>query len=411
MTSTSFRALALGLVLFAVAPSADARAGSGHRSHDSSTSNASSTPDIVDLAVGAGSFETLVAAVQAAGLVDALKGDGPFTVFAPTDEAFAALGDDTLASLLEPENRDRLVAILTYHVVAGEVPAAVAITLDSGTTLNGQRVDVAYDGSTLRIDEATVVQADLRARNGVVHVIDRVLLPEDRDLVEVGADAGSFATLAAALDAAGLIEALQGEGPFTVFAPTDAAFAALGEDTIEALLRPENRDQLVDVLTYHVVEGRVYADGALSAGTAATLQGGEVSIGIRDGAARVNDARLLTTDVEASNGVIHVIDRVLMPEDGLRAASAAERLIEGAIERGAPRFNRGDPGACAAIYATAAEGLLAIEVVPATSKQILERALRRAGRTRDASDQAWILRDALDAVYTELGEMHTAMNR
>lgn len=179
---------------------------------------------------------------------------------------------------------------------------------------------------------------------------------------------------------------------------------------IADLLRPENRDQLVDVLTYHVVEGRVYAADALAAGEAATLQGGVVSVGIRDGGARVNRARLVSTDVEARNGVIHVIDRVLMPPDGRRAGRPAERLIERAIERGAPRFNAGDPRACAAIYFTAAEGLVAIDAVPDTSKETLRRALQRAGRTRDASDQAWILRDALDAVYRDLGEMDTALN-
>ena len=133
--------------------------------------------DIVDTAVAAGSFKTLVAAVQAAGLVDALKGEGPFTVFAPTDEAFAALPEGTVENLLKPENKEQLVAILTYHVVSGAVPSATAVTLEKGETLNGQSIKLKYDGKVLMINDAKVVQADIEASNGVIHVIDKVLIP------------------------------------------------------------------------------------------------------------------------------------------------------------------------------------------------------------------------------------------
>ncbi len=134
--------------------------------------------DIVDTAVGAGSFNTLVAAVQSAGLVDTLKGDGPFTVFAPTDEAFGKLPEGTVESLLEEENRDQLVAILTYHVVSGKVMAAdlVGQTMDA-KTVNGQTV--AVDGTDgVKVNGATVISADVGASNGVIHVIDTVLLPK-----------------------------------------------------------------------------------------------------------------------------------------------------------------------------------------------------------------------------------------
>ena len=134
--------------------------------------------DIVDTAVEAGSFTTLVAAVEAAGLVDTLKGEGPFTVFAPTDEAFAALPAGTVEDLLKPENKDQLVAILTYHVVAGKVTAADVVKLDTATTVNGAAADVTVSGSTVKIDEATVTATDIKASNGIIHVIDTVILPE-----------------------------------------------------------------------------------------------------------------------------------------------------------------------------------------------------------------------------------------
>ena len=135
--------------------------------------------DIVDTAVSAGSFKTLVAAVQAAGLVDTLKGEGPFTVFAPTDEAFAALPAGTVDDLLKPENKDQLVKILTYHVVPGNVKAADVVKLDSAKTVNGQSVAIKVVDGKVMVDNATVTTADIEASNGVIHVIDTVLLPKE----------------------------------------------------------------------------------------------------------------------------------------------------------------------------------------------------------------------------------------
>jgi uncharacterized surface protein with fasciclin (FAS1) repeats len=133
--------------------------------------------DIVDTAVAAGSFKTLAAALQAAGLVDTLKGKGPFTVFAPTDEAFAKLPAGTVESLLKPENKDKLVAVLTYHVVPGSVWARDVAKMDSAKTVQGKSVRIAAKGGSVKVDDATVVTADVAASNGVIHVIDRVILP------------------------------------------------------------------------------------------------------------------------------------------------------------------------------------------------------------------------------------------
>ncbi len=142
-----------------------------------STTPARGSADIVDTAVSAGSFSTLVAAVQAAGLVDTLKGPGPFTVFAPTDAAFAALPPGTVENLLRPENREQLRAVLTYHVVPGDVRAAQVVGLSSATTVQGSDVRIRVQDGQVRVNEATVVSADVACSNGVIHVIDRVILP------------------------------------------------------------------------------------------------------------------------------------------------------------------------------------------------------------------------------------------
>jgi uncharacterized surface protein with fasciclin (FAS1) repeats len=137
-----------------------------------------SSQDIVDTAVAAGSFKTLVAALKAAGLVDTLKGKGPFTVFAPSDDAFAKLPAGTVDELLKPENKQKLIAILSYHVVAGKVTAAQAMKLSSAKTVNGQSLTISTDGGTVKINDATVTKADVMCSNGVIHVIDTVLMPK-----------------------------------------------------------------------------------------------------------------------------------------------------------------------------------------------------------------------------------------
>ncbi len=269
--------------------------------------------DIVDTAVSAGSFKTLVAAVKAAGLVETLKSKGPFTVFAPTDEAFAKLPAGTVEMLLKPENKAKLQAILTYHVVPGKVMAADVVKLTGATTVQGQKVDIAVKDGKVTVDSATVVKTDIGCSNGVIHVIDSVILPADKDIVDTAVGAGSFKTLAAALTAAGLIDTLKGEGPFTVFAPTDEAFAKLPAGTVESLLKPENKEKLVAILTYHVVAGKVMASDVVKLKSAATVNGKEVTIKVSDSGVMVDGAKVVKTDIETSNGVIHVIDSVILP--------------------------------------------------------------------------------------------------
>ena len=343
--------------------------------------------DIVDIAVEDGRFTTLVAAVQAAGLVDALKGEGPLTVFAPTDDAFAALPEGTVEALLA--DIPTLTDILLYHVVAGEVMAADVAGLSSATTLNGLNFSIKLENGNVYLnDTVQVIITDIEASNGVIHVIDAVLLPSfsvsntgtnnlnlrsgpgldqsiigtfptgaraealarnaagdwvqinyngqtgwvfaplttssgdiqtlevtPGSIVDIAVADGRFTTLVAAVQAAGLVDALSGEGPLTVFAPTDDAFAAalqaLGISAEDLLA---DTDTLSSILLYHVVAGQVMAADVVNLQSATTLNGAEIRISVQDGNVFLNDTiQVIITDIEASNGVIHVIDGVLLP--------------------------------------------------------------------------------------------------
>ena len=268
------------------------------------------TRDIVDIAVEDGRFTTLVAAVQAAGLVDALKAEGPLTVFAPTDDAFAALPEGTVEALLA--DIPALTNILLYHVVDGKYMASDVVELSQLETLQGQYLDIQVMDGKVMIDNAQIIITDIEASNGVIHVIDAVILPETRDIVDIAVEDGRFTTLVAALEAAGLVDALKAEGPLTVFAPTDEAFAALPEGTVEGLLA--DIPALTDVLLYHVVDGKVMASDVVDLSSAITLSGQDVSISVMDGEVMINDSVVIIPDIEASNGVIHVIDAVLLPQ-------------------------------------------------------------------------------------------------
>ena len=360
--------------------------------------NSAGSKDIVETAVGAGQFKTLVQAVGAAGLVDTLKGPGPFTVFAPTDDAFAKLPKGTLESLLKRENRAKLVDILTYHVVPGRVVANQVAELPKADTVQGSSVLISAKDGSVRVAGAKVIKADIDASNGVIHVIDTVILP--KDIVATADEAGQFKTLLAAAKAAGLLNALKGEGPLTVFAPTDEAFAALPDGTVADLLKPENQDRLAAILKYHVVAAEISLGGRRSK----TLQGSQLDIR-PTGGFRVDGANVLLADVRATNGVVHIVDRVLLPTLSEPSASRkAMSVIELAIERGVPLFNAHNPEACAAIYEVAAKSLLDghREALDGTARSRLQKALTSIREDRRPDRQAWILRYALDDVYRNL---------
>lgn len=298
--------------------------------------------DLVDTAVELEDFSTLVAAVQKAGLEDDLRGEGPFTLFAPTDEAFADLLETLDVTAEELLNRSDLADILLYHVVSGKVMSSDLQDGMEPATLNGKKVKIALNPDK-KVNDSNIEFADLEASNGVIHVIDKVLLPPadppaeepkeepapeeppaeeptaeeptgeapTADIVDTAVAAGSFTTLVAAVQKAGLVDELKGEGPFTVFAPTDDAFAALLKSldvTAEELL---NRSDLADILLYHVVKGNVLSTDLVDGMEVETLNGKKVKISLNP--AMVNDSKISSADIKTTNGVIHVIDSVLLP--------------------------------------------------------------------------------------------------
>jgi transforming growth factor-beta-induced protein len=264
---------------------------------------------IVDVAIADGRFTTLVAAVQAAGLADTLSGPGPFTVFAPTDDAFAALPAGTVEALLA--DPAALARVLTYHVVSGAVDAATVVGLDVATTVQGGPVFVRIEGGEVRINDARVIITDVPASNGIIHVIDAVLLPPAGSIADIVTSRAEFSTLATAVTTAGLAATLDGPGPFTVFAPTNDAFALIPAATLQGLLA--DTAALSNVLLYHVVPGIVPAAEVVTLSSATTAQGGALSIQVDAGVVRVGSAQVMVTDIPADNGIIHVIDAVLIP--------------------------------------------------------------------------------------------------
>jgi transforming growth factor-beta-induced protein len=333
--------------------------------------------NIVENAVNSADHTTLVAAVQAAGLVETLSGEGPFTVFAPTNAAFDKLPDGTVDTLLMEENKDQLTTVLTCHVVAANAMSDAIMGMiadDNGThpvpTVGGCTLDAKMDGDNITLTDeqgnvATVTIADVRQSNGVIHVIDTVMLPAaeeeamnddmsgdmsdeamaddgmadagdnpmvggaamfaDQNIIENAVNSPIHTTLVAAVKQAGLVETLSGEGPFTVFAPTDDAFAALPDGTVETVMMDENKDQLTKILTAHVIPGRLTA-ADLTAGLSGrqfnnftTVSGDALSVQkSASGDAYVYDENgnaweVTTADVMQSNGVIHVVEGVLLP--------------------------------------------------------------------------------------------------
>jgi uncharacterized surface protein with fasciclin (FAS1) repeats len=312
------RAFTFGIVASSILASAGvaAAAASADKAAVCTASAASyveSEQDIIATAMGNKDFSTLVTAIKAADLVEALQGPGPFTVFAPTNAAFAKVDPKTLDSLLK--NKPLLQGVLKYHVVSGKALAADVVKQSAWVTLAGQQIDVKAEGGKVMIDNATVTATDIKCSNGVIHVIDSVIMPSTIDIVATAMQAGKFKTLCAAVEAAGLASTLQGEGPFTVFAPTDDAFAKLPAGTVEGLLKPENKAKLTALLTYHVVPGRVFASKVVASKSLKTVQGQEIAISVKDGKAMADKATIIKTDIDASNGVIHVIDAVLMPAE------------------------------------------------------------------------------------------------
>lgn len=272
--------------------------------------DASSTLNIVQTAQANGNFTTLVAALQATGLDNTLSGAGRFTVFAPTDAAFAALPPGTVQTLLQPANLPTLSDILLYHVTNNGLLASSVVTQTYLTTINGQRVDVTVTPTGVKIDNANLVLTDILCSNGVIHVIDSVLQPSLETIPQKAQSVGGFSTLLTAVGVAGLAPALSSPGPFTVFAPTDTAFAPL---PVHRLLFPTNLFKLTSILSYHVVPGRIYVDQLQNGQILTTLNNKQLVVTRIAGSTFVNGIQIQTGDVECKNGNIHVLGGVLIP--------------------------------------------------------------------------------------------------
>ena len=273
---------------------------------------------VVDIIVNSEVHTVLEDAVVAADLVGALSEEGPFTVFAPTDDAFAALLAALGFTAEELLAYPGLTDVLLYHVVGAQ---ALSTDLSDGqeiTTLLDEDVLVTITTDGVFINQAQVIVADLEADNGVVHVIDAVLVPEDDEelpetVVDIIVESEAHTLLELAVGAAGLVDALSGEGPFTVFAPTDDAVVALTEAleiTTDDLLALPN---LGEILQYHVVAGEAYSDDLEDGQMITTLLGQDITVSIDDAGVMINEALVIIADLEAENGVVHVIDAVLVP--------------------------------------------------------------------------------------------------
>lgn len=367
---------------------------------------------------------TLLELVKAAEIE--LPKDAKLTIFAPTNEAFAKLPREQVEFLTSAKGKSTLQTILKHHVVAQSLESSALLDRRRLKALSGQSLDV--DPSALTVDGARLVATDVAFDGGLVHVIDSVMVPELRSIEDIVAKDDRFATLRAAIGAAGLGPQLgaQNPGPWTLLAPSNEAFAAIPADALKALL--EDRPALTAVLAAHVLPTAIRRDEMLSQSSARTLMGdGVVKFALDSGAITVDGARIEVADIEAANGIIHVIDRVLPARSAAKSAAAesstgasegatsasahrvrqAAAVLELAIERGVPRFNAGDAASCAALYELAITSvvLLGDDAVSSGVKVYLAEALKTASDHQDAADRSWIYRRAMDRALDRMAEL------
>ncbi|MGB9929332.1 MAG: fasciclin domain-containing protein, partial [Methanosarcina sp.] len=287
----------------------------GNQTDGNQTGNVQAT--IIELARNETNLTTFVTAVEAANLAEPLNETGPFTVFAPTNEAFNALPAGALESLLN--NTSALREILLYHVASENLSAQDVINVTNITTVQGSELPVSVTDQGVFVGNAQIIVQDINASNGIIHIIDAVLIPpaepeEQKGIIDTAADNGNFTTLLTALNATNLTDTLRGEGPFTVFAPTDEAFAALPNGTIESLLN--NTTALSDILRYHVAGERLMGSDVLNLTNITTLQGDDLPVTVTNQGIFVGTAQIIVSDINATNGVIHSINAVLIPPAG-----------------------------------------------------------------------------------------------
>ncbi len=386
---------------------ADAGDGGGEASGDGS--------DLGSVAKAAG-LTQLLALVQAA---DLELPDTPVTILAPTNDAFGALPEETVKSLLAPEGRETLRTILQHHVLLGARSSAEVLNRRALTSAIGQQLLV--DDLSQTVGGAGIVATDVAFDGGVVHVIDAVLMPETRSITQLAVATDQLQTLVAAVKAAGLTRQFGGDsGPWTVFAPVDSAFAKLPEGTLESLLERGNRRTLTEILGLHVVPGRLAARDLLSKKQLTTLMGAPIAVTLADRKLKIGGAQVVTADIQAKNGVVHLIDTVITePIGGSRGATgrdleprepravdagaAAMRVYEVAINRGAALWNGGNREGCAAVYEVAISAMIGLgrDRLPTEVVDALAEGLDR-GEGQEAIESAWTYRSALDKAYRQL---------
>lgn len=271
--------------------------------------------NIVATAMEAADMSTLATALQAADMVAPLEGEGPFTVFAPSNKAFDKLPPGMLDSLMQPASKEKLAEILKHHVVEGSYSADRISKMSSLETLAGEPVGIEVKNGEIMISGAKVTKKDVECSNGVIHVIDIVILPPAAadSIVETAMATKDLGTLVKTLKAAGLVDTLEEEGPFTILAPTNAAFTKLPPGKLQSLMMPQNKEQLAGILKYHIVRGKYTADRIASRRSLRTLAGKSLTIEKTNGGLTIDGAAITQKDIICANGVIQMIDTVLIP--------------------------------------------------------------------------------------------------
>lgn len=260
-------------------------------------------------------LSTLAKAIQASDLLNTLDDEGPYTLFAPSDAAFDAFPDYSVDQLLLKENRETLNEILKYHTLPGTIKTQDLTNGQSAATVQGEKVVINAEG-TIKVNGATVSTANLEADNGVIHIIDEVLLPlsmQKKTIAQLAIGDERLSTLVSALKKADLVKTLQSKGPFTVFAPTNEAFAALPEGILASLLKPENKELLASLLSYHVVANPLMAEDLMEGVELISIQGEPFTVELTENGTTVGGATVISPDVSASNGVVHVVNTVMIP--------------------------------------------------------------------------------------------------
>ncbi|MEY4832917.1 MAG: hypothetical protein RL527_1130 [Planctomycetota bacterium] len=353
---------------------------------------------------------TLLALVKASGIE--LPANAKVTIFAPTNEAFAKLPKDQVEFLTSAKGKSTLQAILKHHVVAQSVGSSAVLDRRRLTALSGQSLPI--DPTALTVDGARLVATDVSFDGGLVHVIDAVMLPELRSIEQIVAEDERFTTLRAAIEAAGIGSQLgsRNPGPWTLLAPSNQAFGAIPADALKELL--QDQPALTAVLVAHVLPTAIRREDMLAQGSARTLMGdGSVAFALDAGVITAGGARIEVADIEAANGIIHIIDRVLPAASATTATEAAmmpsrirsaAAILELAIERGVPRFNAGDQASCAALYELAIMSvvLLGTDAIGERASSSLSAALKDGATHEDAAQRAWTYRRGMDSALQSM---------